>query len=302
MPEGAVVTNSDISTGITIKDSNENEWVWIIVPKSIFTTATSSTDYTNIEADMKTYTAVYKSSTYSDVWYSEAQAGIASSADYITLKNKMLTSVYTNGGFYIGKYEVGTETKRTAKTDPETTAVIKQDAYPYNHVTCEQSQTLATGLATGGKTSTLMFGVQWDLVLKYLEENATKLGTTKLERQTKLKNDSSTWGNYSNISFDVTRGSWYSPWTAISGAYTKPVSTSKLLTTGATERNSVLNIYDLAGNVWEWNLEYTSNSDFPCSGKGGNYNNGGSDYPASYRNYAYTTSSNSFIGFRPALL
>ena len=30
-------------------------------------------------------------------------------------KNAMLKSVYENGGFYIGKYEVGTETLRTTK-------------------------------------------------------------------------------------------------------------------------------------------------------------------------------------------
>lgn len=46
---------------------------------------------------------------------------------------------------------------------------------------------------------------------------------------------------------------------------------SILLTTGATKRNSVLNIYDLAGNVWEWTLEKSPKVENPCSFKGGGF-------------------------------
>ena len=35
---------------------------------------------------------------------------------------------------------------------------------------------------------------------------------------------------------------------------------SILLTTGATERNSFKNIYDVAGNCWEWTTESNSSS------------------------------------------
>ena len=42
LPDGATVTEDDLNEGVTIKDSNNNEWVWIVVPKSV--TATSTTD------------------------------------------------------------------------------------------------------------------------------------------------------------------------------------------------------------------------------------------------------------------
>ncbi len=41
---------------------------------------------------------------------------------------------------------------------------------------------------------------------------------------------------------------------------TKAKNKSILLTTGATERNSSKNIYDVAGNVFEWTTESNSSS------------------------------------------
>ena len=42
--------------------------------------------------------------------------------------------------------------------------------------------------------------------------------------------------------------------------YPKEKGKSILLTTGATERNSSKNIYDVAGNVFEWTTESISSS------------------------------------------
>jgi len=53
--ENTTIISNNPATGIIIKDSNNNEWVWIEVPKSIYTTAKSNTDYGNIEKDMQTY-------------------------------------------------------------------------------------------------------------------------------------------------------------------------------------------------------------------------------------------------------
>ena len=40
---------------------------------------------------------------------------------------------------------------------------------------------------------------------------------------------------------------------------------------------------------------------YPCASRGGDYNDSGSDNPASYRNGVFTTFSDSFIGFRASL-
>ena len=142
-----------------------------------------------------------------------------------------------------------------------------------------------------------MFGIQWDLVLTYLE---TSGGLTYDD----LADDSSSWGNYSNVAFDITRGKYSTDYgasyTEVSGTYPKPAS-SVLLTTGATERNSKMNIYDLAGNVWEWTLEKSYSTDFPCVGRGGTYYDSGSRYPASFRYNNGTSDSYDLIAFRPAL-
>ena len=306
LPTGATVVEKDLNKGVVIKDTKGNYWTWIEVPKSIYgnsaynggTAPTSSTDYAKIESTMQKYAEAYRESGYTDEWYSEEQHGFASAEEYNKHKNTMLKSVYENGGFYIGKYEVGTETLRTSKSAPLTTPVIKEGTYPYNYVTNKQAQEKSKELATGGKTSSLMFGIQWDLVLKHIEN---KQGKTQEE----LKNDSTTWGNYSNATFEITKGKYSTDYgdtfTEVNGTYTRPSSSNVLLTTGATERNSVLNIYDLAGNEYEWTLENITYSSSPSVSRGGFYYDLGSYYPASYRIYNSTSYSSYSISFRSAL-
>ena len=345
------ITNNDLSTGLTIKDEKQNEWVWIVVPKTdkVYRIAgvgqtlpavpdnSENSIYTKIEADLRKYcetdktgnalitqtdgtesTKNYKATTvgYVDEYVAGKGANINSPEKYKEYKQKMLKSVYENGGFYIGKYESGTETARGAKKDTLTTAVIKQNAYPYNYVTNAQAEDLAEGFKTGEKTTTLLFGVQWDLVLRHLSE----LGVSTAD----LTADSSTWGNYYNQQFDLNRGEYSheDPWSTfisyttetpnkvtVTGSgenlVSKKVGTTSdnmiLLTTGASDTNSKKNIYDLAGNVWEWTLEKTSYSYLPCSNRGGSYFYTGSGYPASYRSYSITSISDNYIGFRVSL-
>ena len=143
-----------------------------------------------------------------------------------------------------------------------------------------------------------MFGIQWDLVLKHIEN---KQGKTKDE----LKNDSTIWGNYSNATFEITKGKYSTDYgdtfTEVNGTYTKPTSSNVLITTGATERNSVLNIYDLAGNEWEWTLEKSTYTDYPSVYRGGDYFYKGSTTPASDRDSDSTSSSDYNISIRLAL-
>ena len=62
-----------------------------------------------------------------------------------------------------------------------------------------------------------------------------------------------------------------------------------------------MNIYDLAGNVEEWTLEYTNNSANSCARRSGNYQTSGSNEPASSRNLNPATTSVGTVGFRTAL-
>ena len=62
-----------------------------------------------------------------------------------------------------------------------------------------------------------------------------------------------------------------------------------------------MNIYDIAGNVWEWTLEKASNTDNPCASRGGGFGITGSGFPAAYRYYRSADSSYSTFGFRVSL-
>ena len=304
-----------MENGLTIQDSTGNQYVWVEVPKTttVYQTAGlnikdfTTEEYTAIEEDLHTYTNDYRNGTRNKDEYSSDAATGLTSGEYTALKQKMLKSVYQNGGFYVGKYETGIEnapkTSGSSSTAPTETPVIKPNAYPYNYVTCSQAQILANSMESGKYTSSLMFGVQWDLVLKYLE--------TKGTAQADLKTNSTNWGNYSNNLWNITNtNSKYAilntsnytlgDWT--SGAYgAKGSSKEILLSTGASEIFSKQGIYDLAGNVWEWTLEYTANSSSPCAKRGGTYNVNGSSNTATSRNNNATTDNYYGVGFRLSL-
>ena len=316
LPDGFTnVEGTTLANGLTIQDSKGNQYVWVEVPMTnkVYTTAGlnitefTTDEYTKIETDLHTYTNDYRESGWEDIYYSDKTTGLTSE-QYTALKQKMLKSVYQNGGFYVGKYETGIEnapkTSGSSSTAPTETPVIKQNAYPYNNVTCSQAQALASGMVKSENyTSSLMFGVQWDLVLKYLE--------TKGTAQADLKTNSTNWGNYSNNLWNITNAnSKYAildtdtyelgNWT--SGAYGKKDSENAiLLSTGASDTFSKQGIYDLAGNVWEWTLEYTSDYSYPCAYRGGGYSNYGGYDPAVGRYINGTTDYLVNFGFRGAL-
>ena len=320
VPENSTVLEDDANNGIVIKDSNNNEWVWIEVPKTkVFAGLTinitgtlTNQNYTDIKNKLIAYAGVYRNGSVSQTrsdWTDEYYSGCGMSSDeYTAAYQKMLKSVYTYGGFWIGRYEAGIEGTTTETTNARTSssgrisietspkAISQKDAIPYNYVYCSEAQALAKEMTPNNSyTSSLMFGIQWDLVCKYLEVKG------KLAKAD-INSNSTSWGNYSNvgrtISSDKAKQTTNSgsTWTAITG--TKPVS-SVLLTTGASEETNKMNIYDFAGNEWEWTLEHvTLNSSSPCVNRGGGYNYSGSDYPVSNRvNYSTTTADNS-ICFR----
>ena len=330
-------TSTSVDTGLVIKDASGNEYVWVVVPKSLYNNTvynsnnakkpSSSTDYANIEYCLQQYTATYRGNTnFTDVYYPDtANVGwFADETAYNNLKNIMLKSVYENGGFYVGRYEAGIGTNRTsieAQVNgkypvPTTAPVTKADAYPYTYVTRTQAQNLASNVNSGTKTSSLMFGVQWDLVLAFMSKDTAKITSTDV-----LTKDSTTIGNYYNSTFQLSQTGKYatysnwklSPtWNPSTTATTSFVDSSRnklvqpgtdgiLVTTGTSEKNKVMNIYDIAGNVYEWTLEKTDRDSLPCAQRGGDVYDTGSGSPAAKRNNYYTSSAYYYIGFRVTL-
>ena len=122
----------------------------------------------------------------------------------------------------------------------------------------------------GSKVKTRMiWGLQWDATCNWLSNSDPAYSIT----------DSSTWGNYSN--------------NTANGAGSKQ-------NTGYSESWKANNIYDFAGNCYEFTQEAYS-TDFRAL-RGGCYRSSGSSGPASYRNVGYhPTYTVSYGGSRPTL-
>lgn len=161
-------------------------------------------------------------------------------------------------------------------------------------------------------TSGLVTGTQWDMICKYMEDNGIDV-------------TSSEWGNYDNISLGGTednkklRGYYTNVTTSgvtdgfkSAGEITTNSGTSSyvLLTTGATEQVKKMNLYDIAGNLWEWTQEasYVDNLDYNSDAtyntymlRGGSFNYGYASYPACFRECSYAPRTGTNLGFRAAL-
>ena len=308
VPENSSVLENDANNGIVIKDQNNNEWVWVEVPKTtVFSGLTIDTskelteqNYNDIRDKLIAYVTPYRSS-YSDEWYDGC--GLTSEK-YKTVYQNMLKKVYTYGGFWIGRYEAGIDgsiddlakarTSLSARitTGVEPKSINQKDAIPYNYVYCSEAQALAEEMAPNSKYMTsLMFGIQWDLVCKFLE---VKGGLTEED----INLNSNGWGNYSDVTRTITSNKAKQKgelWKIITG--TKPAS-NVLLSTGATDETKKMNIYDLAGNEREWTLEKAPSSTEPCVYRGGGSSNKGSGYPViGQSNYNIVYDSDG-IGFR----
>lgn len=302
LPTGFVrVPGTTLETGLVIKDESGNEYVWVEVPKNstvypnagLSITEFSDTEYTAIETDLKAYAADF--TTREEAVTNHYQSiGIAETI-YTNLKNTMLKSIYQNGGFYVGRYETGIlGTPRTSySTSTSEVAVIQPNAYPYNYVTISQAYTLASGMASGDRTSSLMFGLQWDLLLKYL--------STKGIEGERLNTDSTILGNYyNNLYYVINSKAKYSldnGTTWINAPYEKSNKSALHLTTGANTTFGLQNIYDIAGNLAEWTFNVIYSSTKPIGGNGGDYTDTVNSL-ATYCGEYVTTTGHKQVGFR----
>lgn len=219
---------STVNEGLVIIDSKGNEYVWVEVPND-----GSGPDYSKIKSNNvidtnKIYTALKNycskdvngntliSDASQDVWFDSAGkkatqstnledtevCGLTSS-QYTELRNKMLISIYNNGGFWIGRYEAGLTSPRgdSSETIEGIKLQSKQNLYPINFVSCKQAQTLASAVLTNERnSSSILFGIQWDLVIKFLSNKGIATDV--------LNVDSKICGNYCNNTFVINRGEY----------------------------------------------------------------------------------------------
>lgn len=314
------VDGTDLSTGLVIKEkATGSEYVWVEVPKTREVYKNAGLDISTfgenecnlIEKDLQDYTSEYRTQTnFKDEFFEDTSEGWFKNAnEYNEAKYKMLKSVYENGGFWVGRYEAGSEKNMAVTENRELIPISKENMYPYNYITRTQAKGLAEKIEAGNYISSLIYGLQWDLMIKYIEIK----GNVSID---KLNSDSTAVGNYTNSEFELKRGkfaqeldfkNWYNfdseeKNTLVTGRKKIAQSVASngiLLTTGATENTKIQNIYDIAGNLWEWTLEGNSGDKSQlCVRRGGSFVNMGSYNPISYRNLSGTTDNSANIGFR----
>ena len=192
--------------------------------------------------------------------------------------NNMVASVEKYGGFYIGRYETGNINQDTPVIQKGNTNISSQTWYNM-YKRCKNIRGANTNVETG-----MIWGNQWDRTLMWLIETGSK---TKEQ----IADDSTSWGNYYNATFEYVNSS--------GSTATKNENSSTRIPTGSAEYTKANNIYDLAGNVRDWTMEAVST--YYRVYRGGSFNYYGDDVPAGTRNDSYPTGSNIFSGCRSAL-
>ena len=310
-----ILSGTKLENGLVMIDGNKNEWVWIEVPKSIFsnvaytggqsiTSSEGDENLEKIEQTLKNYASDYGYENWNDVYYEGC--GLESEGQYISLKNRMLKSVFDNGGFWIGRYEAGSnEYLQNENEVKDRDLVIQKDKYTYNFVITEKAQELSETLVTNNeRVSSLMFGIQWDLICKYIETKNIKLEDGTLVNEYFLTHNSKEIGNYSSSKFTITSmnaqklNSNESNYSAIAQNQVKNANEGILLTTGASDTNKILNIYDLAGNQFEMTLEHSKTDEYPTTVRGGQ--SGDAGYLSSHDYVEYNIGYKN-ISFRPTI-
>ena len=227
--DDAITYDGGQPTG-TVPDFNEYVWIPITGNNDNIFERVAWMGYNNVKQNLA------DSSTTNAYWEEE--------------DSQMIRSVSVNKGFYIGRYE--------ASQKDSTTAQSKRNQSPWVSVPNDLAVTASENMKTS-INSHLMYGVEYDSILSWLNGNAIILSGSgnKTMDLSDIQTNSSSWGNYE-------------------GGYSASM-------TGSNENWKANNIYDLTGNVYEWTQEQYSTSGY-YSYRGGAYNGTGNFQTAAYRN------------------
>ena len=187
---------------------------------------------------------------------------------------EIMESIKKYGGFYIGRYETG-GLSSTAVINKMNTDIGSQNWYTM------YKKCLTLKGNNNNITTMMITGSLWDETLDWIvSSGATNSEGTTLTYQL-VGSNSTTFGNYYNATFNYIAKDAEMP----TATETKAISTSTRIPAGSAEYTKTNNIYDMAGNVWEWTTEAYSTLRRVC--RGGSYGNYGYNYPMAYHSYYY---------------
>jgi len=306
------------SEGIVIEDANGNQFVWVPC------TVTGKEGLTPYAQDKK----------YNDGTEDDAQSNYTQYTDWTDVGNE--ASVKANGGFYVARFEAGIPSTASFYPDADNTyiqsgrdtstviPVSKAGSPSWNYISQQNAVKVSTKMYEGNDTveSRLIDSYAWDTIVNWMAgsgvnvKNSTSYGnyynSTTLTANglyaEHIQNDDLTSANNDTW----TRATNYGNGSITLGGElleeTAEMRKSKRIEigTGTAEGTKVKNIYDMAGNMWEWTTETgrhnVENGVKYAVLRGGSFDHYGYHYPVSYRYGYHSTTINSFsLGFRVAL-
>ena len=249
------------------------------------------------------------------------------------------TQIEKYGGFYIARYEAGLGDSEVSNPMQQVTAgtnstyswgwesdvytkekvsntakpTSKANEIPWYHANyftaIEMSKRMYKG--NGAVTSGLVTGTMWDVMVQYIASSSEYTS-------------SGTWGNYNDSSINLDRGYYTNVNSSGTTDGFKAITSGQksgtritnypyvLLSTGASDKAKRKNVYDVAGNLWEWTTEASyvasynkySKTDFNVNThvlRGGSFLYAYGSYPACFRAYYYAANTSTNFGFRVAL-
>ena len=291
---GSAPTQDSVDHGLVIRDDNNNEWVWVPVDsttlatmyetssdeKTLCGTAVTTNQYSKseiISGKTRTTPGTLTSDNYrepdlvvgnngtscdANETYYKTKLGFESKEKmaeaFVADYNEMIASISKYGGFYIGRYELSQ-------------AGVQKDEAPLTSTNWYNLYKNCKELNASNKVETRMiWGCQWDVTCNFIANKGDKKSIT----------DSRSWGNHTD---------------SIGPANTGNYKQDRLKNTGSNEAWKANNIYDLAGNVWEWTQEAINTGS--RANRGGHYCSAGSSRPVSVRINDSPVSSFSVLRF-----
>ncbi len=187
---------------------------------------------------------------------------------------EIIESIKKYGGFYIGRYETG-GLSSTAVINKMNTDIGSQNWYTM------YKKCLTLKGNNNNITTMMITGSLWDETLDWLVSSETTNSEGTVLTYQLVGSNSTTFGNYYNATFNYIAKDAEMP----TATETKETSKSVIIPTGSAEYTKTNNIYDMAGNVWEWTTE--AYSTYYRVYRGGSYYFYGGNYPMAYRdNYS----------------